>query len=168
MSIISIVSLAILIIGTVTMLLSSFGAVRSLSDSWKQMEQQSNEMRNTQINAGLPGEYSGGDINLVINNDGKCNLNKFESWDIIATYQDGSTQYIIYTENTSPGNNQWTMEGIYLPDGRGEVFDPGILNPGEDLHIKINTDPDINEKETCLFTISTSNGVTDSCMVSRE
>jgi hypothetical protein len=169
-TLISIASIALIIIGTLTMAMSSLKAANSISDSWKQMEQQAGDRRRTEIAATLSGNYTGGDINLMVQNDGQTDLADFSSWDVIARYQAGDAYYIAYTATNPPGNDQWTAEGIYLSSNTtiAEVFDPNILNPDETAKVVINLNPEIGQGETGRITISTPNGVTSQCLVTRQ
>jgi len=168
-ALVSLVSVALVIIATVTMMMSSFHSVSTVADSWRQMEEQSGDIRRTEITAVPPANYGGGNINLMVANDGQTNLDDFAYWDVIAQQQAGDTYYIAYTDGSTPGSNEWTVEGIYLSDNTtvAEVFDPDILNPGETMKMVINLDPDIGAGETGRVTVSTPNGVTSQCLVTR-
>ena len=167
-ALISLVSIALVIIATVTMTMTSFHSVSTVADSWKEMEQQAGSIRRTEIVAVPPEDYSGGSVNLTVRNEGQTNLDNFSHWDVIAQYQAGGTYYIAYTADYPPGSNQWTVEGIYLSDNVTEIFDPNILNPGEQMKAVINLDPEIGEGETGRITVSTPNGVTSQCLVTRQ
>ncbi len=169
-TLISVVSLALIIIGSVTMALSSLISASTVSDSWKDMEELSSEIRKTEIEATLSGNYTGGNINLMVANEGQTNLASFSKWDVIARYQNGNTEYIAYTATYPPGNDRWTVEGIYLSDNtsNAEVFDPNILNPDETMKVIIDLDPVISQGNTGRITISTPNGVTSQCLVTRQ
>ena len=169
-ALISIVSVALVIIATVTMMMSAFHSVSTVTDSWKLMEQQAENIRRTEIMAVPPEGYSGGNINLMPRNEGQTDLDNFPGWDVIAEQQAGSTYYIAYTDNATPGSNEWTVEGIYLSDNTTmtEVFDPNILNPGETMKAVINLDPEIGIGETGRITASTPNGITSQCLVTRD
>lgn len=169
-ALISLVSVALVIIATVTMMMTSFRSVSTFTDSLRQIEQQTGDIRRTEIVAVPPEDYSGGTANLTVQNEGHTNLDNFPQWDVIAQYQSGGASYIAYTENATPGSNQWTVEGIYLSDNLtiSEVFDPNILNPGETMKMIINLDPEIGAGETARITISTPNGVTSQLLITRS
>jgi len=125
------------------------------------MEEQAGSIRRTEI-AVVSGNYTGGDIYLTVNNEGQTNLAEFAKWDVIAQYE-GTSRYIDYTTDNPPGNNRWTVEGIYLPDGDPEVLDPNILNPGEKMQVVVDLDPEIINYGR--ITLSTPNGVTSEYLV---
>ncbi len=165
---VSLVSTALVIITSVTMIMSFFTSTNAMADSWKQTEQQANGIIRTEIAAIASDNYTGGLINLMIRNDGQDNLDDFPRWDIIAQYQDGKGNYIVYTDSQTPGSNQWTVEGIFLADNRSEIFDPNILNPGEQMNVLINLNPQLSEGESARITAATPNGVTSQCLLTRE
>jgi hypothetical protein len=45
-------------------------------------------------------------------------------------------------------------------NGQAEVFDPGVLNPGEQMMIKTTLDPSVGDNTTNMVVISTPSGVT--------
>ncbi len=168
-ALISLVSVALVIIATVTMMMTSLQSASTVTDSWRQIERQASSIRRTEIAAVPPENYSGGSVNLTVRNEGQVNVGNFPHWDVIAQYQAGGISYIAYTDNAIPGSNQWTVEGIYLSDNItiNEVFDPNILNPGETMKMVINLDPEIGAGDTGRITLSTPNGVTSQCLVTR-
>ena len=168
-ALISIVSVALVIIASVTMMMNSFSSINSMMDSWMNMEKQAEAIRNTDIEIVPPATYTGGTIDLFIENDGNVNIDSFDQWDIIARLQTGDIRYIDYTSNSTPGSNQWSTDGIYLSDNTSvpEIFDPNILNPGEALKVHINLDPEITPGEYAQLVASTANGVKAQCFISR-
>ena len=166
-ALISIVSIALIIVSTVTMTMGLFQSATGLAHSWQQMEQQAGSIRLTEINIVPPQNYNGGLIDLTVLNEGHSNLNDFPGWDVIAQYESGSLSYITYSESYPPGNNEWTVNGIYITGNGPESFDPGILNPGEEMSMVINLYPEIEKGETARMTVTTPNGVTSTCYVTR-
>ncbi len=168
-ALISLVSVALVIIATVTMMMSAFGSASTVTDSWRQMEQRAEQIRRTDITAVPPDNYGGGNIELLVRNDGQTDLSDFSHWDIIAQYQASGIYYIDYTDNANPGSNEWTVEGIYLSDNTSmpEIFDFNILNPGETANLTINLNPEIGAGENAKITASTPNGVTSQSIVTR-
>ena len=105
---------------------------------------------------------------LKILNQGQVTLSQFNKWDIIVQYEDGTTTYMDHTTDAYPGSNEWTVEGIYLLDDSAEVFEPNILNPGEQMRLYLSINPGIGRDENIRITLSTANGVGAECLVTRE
>jgi flagellar protein FlaF len=164
-ALISIVAIALVIVSTVTMTMGLFQSATGLADSWHQIEQQAASVRQTEINLVPPDNYSGGPINLVVLNTGQANLGDFPSWDVIVQYQ--GNDYITYSESYPPADNRWTINGIYITGNGSERFDPGILNPGEEINMVINLQPEIGTEEAARISVTTPNGVTATCYVIR-
>jgi len=110
---------------------------------------------------------------VSLRNSGQVKLASFDNWDVIVQYigQDGSyyITWLPYTDGT-PSNNQWTVDGIYLSSENltAEVFEPGILNPGEEMVIEARLDPRVRNNTAGDVAISTPNGVSESTSFSRE
>ena len=116
---------------------------------------------------------SGFFIDWSIRNTGQTELRGFEDWDVIVAYQDSSgsglvTRRLTYSSSDPPAVNDWTVQGVYL-DAEAltdEVFDPGIVNPGEELIISAQLSPVIASGTTNQVTLAVSNGVTVSAQFS--
>jgi archaellin len=166
-ALISIVCIALIIVSAVTMTMGLFQSATGLAHSWQQMEQQAGSIRLTEINIVPPPNYNGGLIDLTVLNEGHTNLDDFAGWDVIAQYEDGILSYIVYSESYPPGNNEWALNGISITGNGPESFDPNILNPGEEMIMVINLQLEIEEGETARITVTTPNGVTSTCYVTR-
>ena len=167
-ALISLVCIAILLIGTVTTVFTSFRAATTVSDSLKQWEEQASNIRRTDISAN--GGFSGGYLEIWVTNNGQTNLKDFSKWDIIAQWTSGGTEYISYLTyvTSGPGDNQWLVEGLYLPDqAQVETLEPNIFNPQEKAKLIISLQPNLSHS-TARITISTPNGVTSQCLVTRN
>jgi len=169
-ALISLICISMMIIGMMTLSMSALQGAATVTDSLKAMETNDGIIRRTIIAAVPPTQYSGGNIELMIMNEGQTNLSQFSRWDVIAQYlDDGEVKHLDYVEYTAgnpPGPNQWTVEGIYLSSDDPEVLDPNILDPWEQMKIVINLDPGIGTYGR--ITVSTPNGVTSQCPVSRS
>jgi hypothetical protein len=165
---VSLVCLALIIISSVTMAISTLQSTNKVADSWKQMTEQSISISRTDIITLPPPNYAGGPIDLTVKNDGQTNLNDFSKWDVIVQYQTGSTTYLNFTAVFPPGDNQWTVKGIYTSGGTPEVFNHNVLDQGEQMIISIILNPELITGQACRLTISTSNGVKSQTDVTRE
>ncbi|GEM_PF-2263227 len=166
-TIVSLVSTGMVIIATLTMLITSFNSASNMADSWRNMEQQASEIRRTEITTELPSAYTGGNLVVNVENAGQIDFSQFSEWDVIAERQSGGAYHIEYVD-AAPGSNQWTMGGIYLSDNStSEIFDSGIVNPGEIMKIAINLVPAMSVGETTRLSVTTPNGVTAQLLVTR-
>lgn len=161
-AVIAAISMAIILGGTLALMLGAIPSVDMLSTSWKDMTERSGEIRRTEIAAYSYDVSSDGEqVEIVVSNDGEVSLGDFNSWDVIVEYDSDTSSYakwLPYTTSAPPENNKWTIDGIYF-DGSPESIEPNILNPGEEMTILVQLDPPVAKKTTNLATISTPNGV---------
>jgi hypothetical protein len=167
---ISLISVALVVVATVSMTVSLFTSTVNITDSWRKIEERSELVRRTSIVASPPVSYNGGVVVLTVANNGETNLANFDNWDVIVEYRSGQTNYLSYTSNPVPAANEWTIEGIYLSTNTSmpEVFDIGILNGWETAKIILGLAQEIGGGESVRFTVSTDIGVTSQCIVTRS
>jgi hypothetical protein len=166
-ALVSLVSLALIIIASVTTLMSSLTSFSDVFDSWKRIENEADTKRRTDISMEPPQQYDGGMLEVYVANIGNVNLSSFQDWDVITRYQNGDVYYVEYSDSENPEENHWSVEGIYLSDNISvsEIFDTNVLNTGESVKLKINLSPEIPDGTYALLTASTHNGVTANCHV---
>jgi archaellum component FlaG (FlaF/FlaG flagellin family) len=170
-ALITLICVAIIIVGTVTTVMTSVQSATTLSESLKEMEEQAADIRRTEIDAIDNVDVGDDDIYVTVVNDGQTDLVQFPKWDVIAQYESSGTDYSTYLEYTAdidPGDNQWTVEGIYLPDDTPEVMDLNILNPGEKVVLRIGLSPLMDSTKYGRMTVSTPNGVTSQSLLYRK
>ncbi len=165
---VSVVSMALIIISTLAVTVSTFQSANRMADAWKTMEARSSSIGQTEIRVSAPPDYAGGIIDLMVANEGHTNLSDFSGWDVILQYQAGDSTYLSYAAGGAPAAGQWTVNGIRVTGGSPEVFDPGILNPGEVMTISINPDPAVPQGEMARMTVATPNGITSQGYVTRK
>ena len=164
---VSLVSMALIVVSTLAITLSTFKSANKMADAWRAMEERSSTMGQTQIQLQGPADYRGGVIYLQVLNEGHTNLQDFAQWDILVQYQGGSTAYLSYAANGLPSTGQWSTTGIFVTGGLPEVFDPGILNPGEYMTLQLSVATPIQSGQMARVVVSTPNGVTAQCFVTR-
>jgi hypothetical protein len=106
------------------------------------------------------GEY----LRVTVKNSGQTRLASFDKWDVIVSYVDNTGKtYSSWLKNTTnlPGSNQWQEARIGL-EGPKEFFEPGILNPGEEMVILICLDPTPAPGTEGMVSVTTPNGVENS------
>ena len=165
--IVSVVSMALIIISTLVVTVSTFQSANKMADAWKSMEERSSVVRQTIIRVSTPDSYQGGLINLTVKNEGNANLGDLPRWDAIIQHQSGNAYYLEYSDTYPPGPGEWAVEGIFITVGTPEVFDLNILNPGEQMTVAINPSQELGIGETARVMLSTPNGVTTQGYITR-
>jgi hypothetical protein len=120
-------------------------------------------------------QSNGALVSVQIRNTGQTKLADFERWDLVVQYYTepdyyveprGPEQYVYkvgwlpYTAGVLE-NQTWTVSGIYLNAAtlEPEVFEPGILNPDEEMVIRAKLWPTVAMTTTNYITIGSDNGI---------
>lgn len=167
-AIVSVICIALIVVGGMTMSQSFLSSVDSTALGLEEVGERDEEITRTSLSMlSANTDDSGTTLNLTLENSGQTKLNDFAKWDIIIHYYDGDDNYYVvwlpYTE-TTPGDNEWTKEGIYFDadSQEAEVFEPGILNPGEELAIEAKLSPPVGEDTTNMAIVAAPNGISAS------
>lgn len=141
----------------------SLVAQNAITEATVQMQQRESDIAKTNL-APLSGSTSGQGrfVYLTLKNTGVIKLADFTRWDVILEYSDGANHVVRWFPHGN-GANFWS-EQIYqvASPPTAEVFDPGILNPGEETVITVEVSPWVGRGTTNLATITTPNGLTAS------
>lgn len=163
-AIVALVVIALMLVASLTWSHTAFTSLDSVSQTLKETTQTSQEVARTDIEVeGV--QIQGAFVEVSVLNSGKVRLAQFANWDVMVQYYDDADGYHIghlsYSEDTSPGDNQWAVANIYLDEGMGqqEVYEPGILNPGEVLLLRLKLNPSQGVGTNNLVTVSTDWGV---------
>jgi len=132
----------------------------------KNMESRLNEQVHTSLQEVSAKTISGGNgVQMIYKNNGSEKVADFKNWDVIVQYYDSATPSKYYTNwipyaETNPSNNEWTVRGIYADAKRGimEAYDPGILNPGEEVMIEMYLPHTIALASQVQVTLAIKNG----------
>lgn len=110
---------------------------------------------------------AGATVDWSVGNTGQTQLRVFDDWDVVIIYQDSAgaglqINHLTYTSNTTPAAGEWTITGVYRDAGTltAEVFNPGIVDPGEEFIIRAQLSPSISTPTTNTMTLAVENGVT--------
>ncbi len=164
-AIISIICIALVVFGGMTM---SNGFMTSLDAGTAGLEEIGNRdnaiMRTdlTPVSTNITLVSGADPLEIVLENSGQTKLADFEKWDIIVQYYDEGGNYIVQWLPYVPGTSatyEWDVGWIKM-NGQPEVFDPNVLNPGEQIMIKTLLDPSVGAGTTNMVVISTPSGVT--------
>ncbi len=146
---------------------ASVGSMDSAAESWKQMVETAREVSRTDI-AVIDVQKQGAYREVFVQNCGEVHLAQFSKWDVIVHYYDAPGNYHIsrlsYTEDVSPGDNEWAVVTIYSDDSlsQEEGCEPGILNPGEVMLLRSKLTPAAGASTSNWVIVSSDNGVSAS------
>jgi len=166
-AIVALVVIALMMTAALTWSQAAYSSFDSVSQSLKQTVQTTQEVSRTDITV-IRALRNGSFVEVYVLNSGKVHLAQFADWDVLIQYYDAGKTYhitpVLYTSNSNPGDNQWTVAQIYSDSSMTtkEVYEPGILNPGEVLFIKARLSPAVGSKTVNMATVSTDNGVSAS------
>ena len=172
-AIVSLLSIGIMLTGTLMLARGSIFSFEELSDALQTMEHRIEQTARSKI-AGvsattLPGDT---DVRLVIKNSGEVSLSDFKHWDMLVQYTDDlgdlSIQSLTYSASGPPASGQWAVDGIFrdVASSTAEVLEPGILNPSEEVVLLTKVSPNVGTGTDNVATVSTSGGVTASLVFS--
>ncbi|MBE0480907.1 MAG: hypothetical protein IBX68_08000 [Dehalococcoidia bacterium] len=155
--------LALMITAVLTWSMVSIGAVDSGAESWKEMVNTAVEVSRTDIRVN-GAEMRDGLVEVLVHNRGEVRLADFHKWDIIVSHYDEAGALHISSLSYAGGepvNGEWTVAAIYTDTSlsRPEVFEPGILNPGEAALLMLDLDPVPATGTVNQVIISTPSGV---------
>ncbi len=162
----ALIILAVVLYGAVTFVHDFLSAQDTILESWREMAERTGERARTRISQEddqMTGAQ-GSDVRVILKNTGQTRLADFSHWDVIVHYYDEDNDYYIkrlpFTVG-DPGDDEWTVEGVFedAQTSKAEVFDPGILNPGEEawFHMKLTK---VVTGTNNWVVMSTPNGVT--------
>ena len=115
--------------------LTSFGV---LSDSWQRAEERSVERLQSDIFI-TSANRTGGEVDLVVQNNGATPVVDFSKVDVVVQYSSGGisyAKYLPFTTDDPPPDGTWGVVAIV-----NDVVDPRVLNYGESLTMRLQLNP---------------------------
>ncbi len=137
-----------------------------LQEAWGAMEQRLDSQTRTHLVAlDAYTMAAGSRIRMIWRNGGTIRLLDFDRWDVIAQYYDSSIPPALRILRTSFSSGvlaggQWEVSGIFLDAAAGqpELFEPSIVNPGEELVTTIAVVPPVGAGQGVQVVLSTEYG----------
>ncbi len=173
-AIVSIICIALLVVGGMTMSQGFLSSVDTTTLGLETISERDEEIMRTDLSTLSATMPATNRVEAALRNNGQTKLSDFARWDVIVQYYDsGGTYYVKwlpYTDNITLGDNQWRRKGIYLnaENQTAEVFETGILNPGEEMVIEARVSPATGVGTTNLLVASTSSGIPASIIFSNQ
>lgn len=165
--------ITLILFAALTIFTGYLTAQDTLRAAWQEMEDRLAAQRRTDLTPLLAEtQSSGAVIELTLRNEGDTRLTDFDAWDVMTQYYTAPGDYQIlwfrYVED-EPASGEWCVIGIYLDAATAtpEMYEPGILNPGEEMLLRLRVVPPVGPNTTNLAVISTDTGVTMSMMFTR-
>ena len=165
----TLISIGLLISSLGVLAQGGFKAVDLLTAAWVESEERTNTIANTRIEV-LSATHSAPQVDISLKNTGDQAVRSFEEWDVLVQYYESGgayhTEWLSYTSAATPGNNEWTVRGIYIDAGSltTEVFEPNVFNPDEELIVRFTLSPAARTASKNQVALSTPNGVTATTM----
>ena len=163
-AVVTIICIALIVLGGMTMSQGILTSADTAALSVEEISAREGNIMRTEVDTLRAADLSWADLlRVTVDNSGQTKLASFDKWDFIVHYQDDSgtyyTKWLPYTEGAL-GNNQWRKARIGL-NGPTEYFEPGILNPEEDLVILAKLSPLPGNATTGEIIVATPNGIED-------
>jgi hypothetical protein len=163
--VVSIICIAMIIVGGMTLSQGILTSADTAATSVHEISLREGEMMRTDLDVVRANQLTWSDLlRVTIRNSGQTKLYDFDKWDFIVRYADSSgvnhAEWLPYTDGVL-GNNQWQKVRIGL-NGPVEFFEPGILNPEEELVILAKLNPLPGGATTADVTVAALNGACNS------
>ena len=158
-------ALATMMIGVGVIANSSLGSSDDIAQSWKERNDRHNEQALTALSLTTVNQSSPY-VDFVIENSGQLAAGRFSDWDVFVQYYETDHAYHLtwlpYTTANPPEDNRWTVTGVYVDalTTSAEVFEPNLLNPGEEAVLRVRLNPFPKAPPANLAIISTDNAAT--------
>lgn len=166
-AIVTLMTTAVVLTAVLALTQSAFKSASMLSESWVQMEERSATISRTEIQVVEVVTDTPPWVDITIENSGQVSIRDFEAWDVIVQYYATDTAFhqLWLSPSTDaappPGDNQWAVVGLYLDASASipEAFQPNILDPAEEMIIRIKLAPGADGNSNNQAVISTPNGI---------
>ncbi|MEE8471343.1 MAG: hypothetical protein V3S51_08440 [Dehalococcoidia bacterium] len=163
-ALVALIVIGLMLVAALSLSNASFNWIDSTTQSWKEMVETSESVSRTDIEV-MSANTTAPYVEALVRNSGKVHIREFSNWDVLVQYYDGNSTYYInwlsHDSGTDPPDNQWAVATIYSDDSlaQQEVFEPGILNPGEVVLLRLRLVPQPGAGTTNLLAVSSPNGV---------
>ena len=145
---------------------STVSSQDQITVSVKTMRDKAGEISRTSISSLGTSVTSNTTLDFTVLNDGGSQLRRIGTWDVIVWYEGASGAglqigRLTYTTSPTPSAGEWTLTGIYEDAGSldPEVYQPGIVNSGEEFTVRAELGPAVATSSTNTVTLAVEQGV---------
>ncbi|OGO00400.1 MAG: hypothetical protein A2Y58_05875 [Chloroflexi bacterium RBG_13_51_52] len=160
--IITIICIAMTVVGGMTLSQGILTSADTAAINANSISVREGEISRTDLDILRAAKLSWADyLRVTVQNSGQTKQFNFDKWDIIVNYtDDGGTSYSKWLPYSTslPVDNEWQKARIGL-NGPIEFFEPGILNPLEEIVALIYLDPQSGNATSGIVSFVTPNGV---------
>lgn len=160
--------IGLLILVVVGLTTTALTTQANLAEASRAMQERAGERVRTNLAPVRATTSAAGDyVYVILKNSGTTKLTDFNQWDVILQYTGDATAQVTWYAYGG-GANQW-REQIYqvVNPPTAETFEPGVLNPGEELLVTVTVAPAVDASTINLATVSTPNGISASTVFTR-
>jgi hypothetical protein len=153
--------MGVLVVGLLGLVQHTISTQNAVSQASYTMQTRLDDRTRTEITAlsASADPVLGSWVELTLKNTGTNKLANYDKWDVILQYTDafGAPHTQWYPYSTS-----WTKQIYQSAPTVPEAFEPGILNPNEEMVIHVTLTFAVKTGTTNLVTVGTQNGITAS------
>lgn len=159
---ITIVVMSLVLFAVLTLTQTLFASQEALAECWREATAKARADLDTDITL-LEATAQGTIVELVLSNSGDTRLADFDRWDLIVQYYALPASYQVTWvphQEIATGGIKWEVVGLYLDAAQAtpEIYEPGVLNPGEEMVIRASVNPAVDDTSSGMVTIITCNG----------
>jgi hypothetical protein len=160
-AVVSLICIALVVFGSMTMSRGFLTSVDSSTAGLQALGHRDEIIMRTELTPVSDSMPAANTLELILENSGQTKLADFDKWDVIVQYYDGTgtyhTAWLPYVVGV-PGDNEWGVVWIQL-NGAAEVFEPNVLNHGEQIKIRAQLSPPVGAGTVNMAVVATPNGV---------
>lgn len=161
---ISLLCIALIVFGGMTMSQGFMTSVDASTTGLEEIGQRDENIMRTEITPVSAVQPATDTLEVTLKNSGQTKLADYDKWDIFVHYYDGSgdyhTRWLPYT-TAALQDNEWERAWIKL-NGSAEIFEPNVLNPEEEMMLRVKMNPAAGANTTNMVVFATPSGVTAS------
>jgi len=156
----ALIVIALLVITVLGLAQASLSAQAGIAQASSAMQERVSQRARTNIVPlnvqAMPQDAPADTVQITLKNTGSTKLADFTQWDVILQYSDGTNNQVKWF----PGSDSWSST-IYTSAAAltPEAYNPGILDPGEEMIATLTVNPPIGTSTTNQVVISTPNGI---------